>query len=55
MLKQYKDKLILTNPGQFIGGITEKNILHHPPVARNDHLMDLCFRARRHLPQVRQH
>lgn len=43
MLKQYKDKLILTNPGQFIGGITEKNILHHPPVARNDHLMDLSL------------
>lgn len=41
MLKQYKDKLILTNPGRFIGGITEKNILHHPPVTRNDHLMDL--------------
>lgn len=41
MLKQYPDKLILTNPGRFIGGITEKNILHHPPVTRNDHLMDL--------------
>lgn len=25
MFKQYKDKLILTNPVQFIGGITEKN------------------------------
>ncbi|KAB8136808.1 transcriptional regulator [Gracilibacillus oryzae] len=46
MLKQYKDKLILTNPGQFIGGITEKNILHHPPVARNDHLMDLLDRLK---------
>lgn len=41
MLKHYKDKLILTNPGQFIGGITPNNILHHPPVARNNHLMDL--------------
>lgn len=41
MLKQYKDKLVLTNPGQFIGGITPNNILHHPPVARNNHLMDL--------------
>ncbi len=46
MLKQYKDKLILTNPGQFIGGITEKNILHHPPVARNNHLMDLLDRLK---------
>lgn len=41
MLKQYKDKLVLTNPGQFIGGITPNNILHHPRVARNNHLMDL--------------
>lgn len=41
MLKHYNDKLILTNPGQFIGGITPNNILHHPPVARNNHLMDL--------------
>lgn len=41
MLKHYKDRLILTNPGQFIGGITPNNILHHPPVARNNHLMDL--------------
>src|SRR5699024_6722410 len=46
MLKQYKDKLILTNPGKFIGGITEKNILHHPPVTRNDHLMDLLDRLK---------
>lgn len=41
MMKHHKDKLILTNPGQFIGGITSNNILHHPPVARNNHLMDL--------------
>lgn len=46
MLKQYKDKLVLTNPGNFIGGITEKNILHHPPVTRNDHLMDLLDRLK---------
>lgn len=41
MLKQYKDKLIITNPGEFIGGITPQNILHHPSVTRNSHLMDL--------------
>ena len=46
ILKQYRDKLILVNPGKFIGGITEKNILHHPPVARNDHLMDLLDRLK---------
>ncbi|WP_412518794.1 RNA-binding domain-containing protein [Staphylococcus simulans] len=46
MIKQYKDKIILTNPGEFIGGITSENILHHPPVARNNHLMELLDRLR---------
>lgn len=46
MLKQFKDKLILTNPGEFVGGITPQNILHHPPVARNNHLMDLLDRLK---------
>lgn len=46
MLKHYPDKLILTNPGTFIGGITPDNILHHPPVARNGHLADLLDRLR---------
>ncbi|ONG60177.1 transcriptional regulator, partial [Bacillus cereus] len=41
MLKQYKDKLVITNPGEFIGGIKPNNILHHPSVTRNSHLMDL--------------
>ncbi|KAB3530300.1 transcriptional regulator [Alkaliphilus pronyensis] len=46
MLKHYKDKLIITNPGNFIGGISPSNILHHPPVARNLHLADLMDRLR---------
>lgn len=46
MLKHYRDKLIITNPGEFIGGITPRNILHHPPVARNNHLMDLLDRLK---------
>lgn len=46
MLKQFKDKVVLTNPGEFIGGITPHNILHHPPVARNNHLMDLLDRLK---------
>lgn len=46
MLKQYREKLILTNPGVFMGGITPNNILHHPPVARNNHLMDLLDRLK---------
>lgn len=46
MLKHYKEKLIITNPGNFIGGITPDNILHHPPVARNGHLVDLLDKLR---------
>lgn len=46
MLKHYKDKLILTNPGSFIGGISSGNILHHPPAARNSHLTDLMDKLR---------
>lgn len=46
MLKHYKDRLILTNPGNFIGGISPNNILHHPPIARNSHLADLLDRLK---------
>ncbi|WP_258880782.1 RNA-binding domain-containing protein [Clostridium estertheticum] len=46
MLKHYKDRLILTNPGNFIGGISPDNILHHPPSARNSHLADLLDRLK---------
>ncbi len=46
MLKHYPDKLILTNPGTFIGGITSENILHHQPVTRNAHLADLLDKLR---------
>lgn len=41
LLKQYKDRIEITNPGNFIGGITENNILHHPSKTRNPHLADL--------------
>lgn len=46
MLKQYNEKLLITNPGTFIGGIHSDNILHHPSVTRNNHLMDLLDRLR---------
>lgn len=46
MLKHYLDRLIISNPGNFIGGITPQNILHHPPVTRNNHLMDLLDKLR---------
>jgi ATP-dependent DNA helicase RecG len=32
----YRDRLEITNPGGFIGGVTPKNVLRHPPVHRNE-------------------
>lgn len=46
MLKHYKDRVVITNPGNFIGGISPMNILHHPPAARNSHLADLLDRLK---------
>ncbi len=41
MIKQFKDRLEISNPGMFIGGVTPKNILHHDPVARNRKLVEI--------------
>ncbi|MDK2563284.1 ATP-binding protein [Romboutsia sedimentorum] len=41
LVKQYKNRIEITNPGSFIGGITPDNILHHPSKTRNPHLADL--------------
>ena len=46
LVKQYAGKLEISNPGNFIGGITPDNILHHPPTARNPHLVDAMTRLR---------
>jgi len=32
----YRDRLEIDNPGGFVGGITPKNVLRHPPVHRNE-------------------
>lgn len=32
----YRGRLELTSPGGFIGGVTPKNVLRHPPVHRNE-------------------
>ena len=34
-VKQYPDKLVIENPGGFLDGITEKNIITHPSTPRN--------------------
>lgn len=46
LVKQYSDRLELTNPGGFVGGITPENILRHTPMARNPHLVEALTRLR---------
>lgn len=46
MVKHYEDKVEITNPGSFIGGITPDNILHHPPVSRNLLLVNALLKLR---------
>lgn len=41
LVKQYSNRVEISNPGDFIGGITVDNILHHPSKTRNPHLADL--------------
>ncbi len=41
LVKQYPNRIEISNPGDFIGGITVDNILHHPSKTRNPHLADL--------------
>jgi ATP-dependent DNA helicase RecG len=46
MIKQFADRLEITNPGGLIGGITPENILHHTPATRNPCLVDALVRLR---------
>jgi ATP-dependent DNA helicase RecG len=46
LVKTFDTKLEISNPGTFVGGITAENILHHPPTARNPHLVDAMSRLR---------
>lgn len=45
-LKLYPDKLELANPGSLPDGVTARNILHHPSVARYPTLMGILTRMR---------
>ncbi|MBN2465426.1 putative DNA binding domain-containing protein [candidate division WOR-3 bacterium] len=45
-LKLYPDRLELSNPGGFVGGVTPDNILHHPSVPRNPALFGALTRIR---------
>ncbi len=46
MVKLYDNRLEIANNGGFIGGINERNILHHPPAARNPLLVEALTRLR---------
>ena len=37
----YGDRIEITSPGGFIGGVTSENVLRHPPVRRNPLLADV--------------
>lgn len=45
-LKLYPDRLELSNPGSFVGGITPANILHHPSTPRYPTLFQALTRMR---------
>lgn len=46
LIKQFKDRLEISNPGGLPGGITPENILRHEPVPRNPALVDALTRLR---------
>lgn len=46
IIKHFPDRLEISNPGGFIGGITPSNILHHQPVPRNPALINSLLKMR---------
>lgn len=46
LIKQYRNRLEISNPGGLPGGITPDNILRHEPVPRNPALVDALTRLR---------
>jgi ATP-dependent DNA helicase RecG len=46
LVKQFQDRLEISNPGGLVGGITPDNILRHEPVSRNPTLVNALTRLR---------
>jgi ATP-dependent DNA helicase RecG len=46
LIKQFQDRIEMSNPGELIGGITPENILRHGPVARNPMLVGALTQLR---------
>ena len=46
LVKQFRNRLEISNPGGLPGGITPENILRHEPVSRNPTLVDALTRLR---------
>lgn len=46
LIKQYRRRIEMTNPGRLVGGITPENILHHAPITRNPCLVNALVRLR---------
>ena len=46
LVKQYSDRIEITSPGGFLGGVTAENFLRHRPVTRNICLVDALVRLR---------
>ena len=46
MVKMYPDEMVVSSPGDLIGGITPENILHHAPVSRNNALAAILEKLR---------
>ena len=46
LVKQYSDRIEISNPGGLVGGLTPENILHHSPETRNARLVEALCRLR---------